>query len=87
MQKHPDSKIIDLLGGTRVVAALCEVTASSVCEWRERGIPAGWRAYLQQIRPVAFGLTRAPAPPTVRPAARRGRRPASSIPAAASASA
>jgi hypothetical protein len=77
MSKHPDSAIIDTLGGPAAVAALCEdVGASSVCEWRDRGIPAGWRKYLQQIRPAAFGLARAPKPPAVHPRLRRRPGPA-----------
>lgn len=44
---HPDSEIIDALGGTSAVARVCQVKAPSVCEWRERGIPKARRMYLE----------------------------------------
>lgn len=49
-----DSKIIDYLGGTNKVAALCSLHKSSISQWRKRGIPGAWRMYLQKIRPSAF---------------------------------
>ena len=55
MDKHPDSDIIDQLGGTSAVARLCEVKPPSVSEWRLNGIPAARRQYLQLLRPEAFG--------------------------------
>lgn len=55
-----DSEIIDALGGTSVVAALCEVRDPSVSEWRVKGIPRARRMYLRLLRPDVF---EAPAPP------------------------
>ncbi|MFY3647001.1 hypothetical protein ACOTET_22885 [Achromobacter xylosoxidans] len=62
--KHPDSDIIDALGGTAVVARLCKVKDPSVSDWRKTGIPAARRMYLETIRPEAFSTpvaTSAPA--------------------------
>lgn len=56
--KHPDSEIIDRLGGTAAVARLCDVKDPSVSEWRKTGIPPARRMYLQAIRPAAFGVRR-----------------------------
>ncbi|MFY3552910.1 hypothetical protein [Achromobacter insolitus] len=52
--KHPDSEIIDALGGTAAVARLCKVKDPSVSDWRKTGIPAARRMYLETIRPDAF---------------------------------
>ncbi|SSW64343.1 hypothetical protein AVE30378_01045 [Achromobacter veterisilvae] len=52
--KHPDSEIIDALGGTVAVARLCRVKPPSVSDWRKEGIPSARRMYLQAIRPEAF---------------------------------
>ena len=49
-----DSKIIDSLGGTDKVAALCALGKSAVSQWRKRGIPRSWLTYLKKIRPKAF---------------------------------
>lgn len=49
-----DSEIIDRLGGTAAVAALCEVKPPSVSEWRKEGIPRARRMFLKAIRPDAF---------------------------------
>lgn len=54
MDTHPDSKIIDRLGGTAAVARMCNVKQPSVSEWRTRGIPAARRQYLELLHPVAF---------------------------------
>lgn len=43
MQSLSDSQVIDLLGGTGTVAALCGVGASAVSMWRHDGIPAARR--------------------------------------------
>lgn len=60
--KHPDSEIIDALGGTVAVARLCKVKPPSVSDWRKEGIPPARRMYLQAVRPEAFELaTAAPA--------------------------
>lgn len=52
--KHPDSEIIDALGGTAAVARLCKVKPPSVSDWRKEGIPSARRMYLQAVRPEAF---------------------------------
>ncbi|MFJ0392424.1 helix-turn-helix domain-containing protein [Bordetella bronchiseptica] len=52
--RHPDSDIIDALGGTAAVARLCKVKDPSVSDWRKTGIPAARRMYLETIRPEAF---------------------------------
>jgi hypothetical protein len=51
---HPDSKIIDRLGGTAAVARMCNVKQPSVSEWRTRGIPPARRQYLELAHPSAF---------------------------------
>jgi hypothetical protein len=50
------SRIIDRLGGTTAVAALCQVRSPSVSEWRrvKVGIPASRRLYLELLNPQAF---------------------------------
>lgn len=60
MDKHPDSEIIDRLGGTAAVAQLCEIASPSVSEWRRKGkgIPKARRKFLELINPEAFGLSR-----------------------------
>lgn len=50
-----DGEIIDSLGGTAVVARLCEIRPSSVSEWRHNGIPRGRLLYLRTLRPDVFG--------------------------------
>ncbi len=52
--KHPDSEIIDALGGTAAVARLCKVKDPSVSDWRKTGIPPARRMFLETIRPDAF---------------------------------
>ena len=49
-----DTQIIDRLGGTVAVAALCNVKSPSVSEWRTKGIPSARRQFLQLLRPSAF---------------------------------
>ena len=49
------SKVIDDLGGTKVVAELCELSEGAVSQWRNNGIPKGWVKYLQLLRPDVFG--------------------------------
>jgi hypothetical protein len=47
--------IIDELGGTNAVAALCKVTKSAVSQWRTAGIPKARLMYLEAVRPDIFG--------------------------------
>lgn len=52
--KTDDSSLIDALGGTGAVAALCGLTAGAVSQWRGKGIPRAWREFLRLARPWAF---------------------------------
>jgi DNA-binding transcriptional regulator YdaS (Cro superfamily) len=61
MDKHPDSEIIDRLGGTGSVAKLCKVKPPSVSQWRTTGIPAARRQLLELVRPDAFAESNASA--------------------------
>ena len=56
MAHKSDSEIIEALGGTSRVAALCQVKPPSVSIWKRDGIPAARRMYLQLLRPDVFGL-------------------------------
>jgi len=55
VKKHPDERIIDLLGGTFAVATLCKVRPPSVSEWKRAGIPPARRQFLELLRPDVFG--------------------------------
>lgn len=57
---HPDSAVIDLLGGTAAVAKLCDLTDSAVSQWRNAGISKGWRRFLMEKHPSAFDLSGSP---------------------------
>lgn len=48
------SKIIDELGGTAKVAALCEVSMAAVSQWRDDGIPKSRLMFLRLARPEVF---------------------------------
>lgn len=52
--QHPDSRIIDALGGTMAVTRLCEVRSASVSKWRWTGIPRARLMFLRAIRPDVF---------------------------------
>jgi hypothetical protein len=54
VNKHPDEKIIELLGGTYAVATLCKVRPPSVSEWKRTGIPPARRQFLELLRPDVF---------------------------------
>ena len=56
LNDHPDSKIIDRLGGTGAVARICEVKSPSVTGWRKRGFPHGRAMYLRLLHPEAFDV-------------------------------
>jgi hypothetical protein len=53
-QLHPDSTLIDRLGGPTAVGALCKVTSQAVSAWRRDGIPVARRMYLELLRPDVF---------------------------------
>ena len=44
---HPHSKLIDLLGGTTVVADMFNIKKPSVSAWRKNGIPDARMMYLE----------------------------------------
>ncbi|WP_460290990.1 hypothetical protein [Bacillus cereus] len=55
------NKIIDALGGTSVVAEMCNLTTGAVSQWRtsENGIPKSWVKYFTAIRPDLFEKSQA----------------------------
>jgi hypothetical protein len=59
-----DSQLIDALGGTAKVAALCKVSMAAVSQWRDDGIPAARRMFLELARPDVF-------PPAEKPKRRK----------------
>ena len=52
---HPDSELIDAMGGTTAVAIMCRIKPPSVSDWRKHGIPSARRQYLELRRPDIFG--------------------------------
>ena len=48
------NKVIDELGGTVAVAALCEVSKGAVSQWRTDGIPNARLMFLKLARPDVF---------------------------------
>lgn len=48
------NKVIDALGGTNAVAALCEVSKGAVSQWRTDGIPNARLMFLKLARPDVF---------------------------------
>jgi hypothetical protein len=54
-KQHPDSVLIDALGGTTEVARICQIKQPSVSEWRVNGIPPARRQFLELLRPDVFG--------------------------------
>ena len=59
MTQHPDSAVIDRLGGPSKVAALCQIRPQAASQWRRDGIPPARRMYLELLRPEAFAATQA----------------------------
>ncbi|CAM3827494.1 hypothetical protein [Castellaniella denitrificans] len=51
---HPDSAIIESLGGTTAVARMCDIKIPSVSGWKRKGIPQARRMYLRLLHPEAF---------------------------------
>jgi phage terminase Nu1 subunit (DNA packaging protein) len=49
-----DSQLIDAMGGTAKVAALCKVSMAAVSQWRDDGIPEARRMFLELARPDVF---------------------------------
>jgi len=50
-----DSEIINALGGTMAVAAICRVKPPSVSQWKKHGIPDARRQFLALLSPELFG--------------------------------
>ena len=57
-----DAQIIEDLGGTYAVAAICDVKPPSVSEWKKTGIPKARRQYLELLKPEVFNQPHAPIP-------------------------
>lgn len=53
-KQHPDSALIDALGGTSETAKLCEVSPQAVSQWRSDGIPPARLLFLKAVRPALF---------------------------------
>lgn len=58
LTEHPDSIIIERLGGTTAVAKICEIASPSVSGWKKKGIPQARRMYLRLLHPEAFDASR-----------------------------
>lgn len=54
-----ESDLIDALGGTNAVAALCEVKHNTVSSWRTRGFPP-WAIGRLQTESAERGIDAAP---------------------------
>jgi len=54
MITHVHSSLIDFLGGTSVVAELCEVRSQAVSQWRRTGIPRARLKFIQVAKAAAF---------------------------------
>ncbi|MBK9363039.1 MAG: hypothetical protein IPM99_18995 [Rubrivivax sp.] len=51
---HPDSVVIDRMGGSVAVARVCRVTSQAVSQWRRSGIPPARRQFLELLVPHVF---------------------------------
>ncbi|MDT3708152.1 MAG: hypothetical protein ROZ09_15120 [Thiobacillus sp.] len=54
MENIEAKQVIDRLGGTSKVAALCDIKPPSVSDWKKHGIPKPWRKFLLSAHPEAF---------------------------------
>lgn len=54
MENLEAKQVIDRLGGTSKVAALCDIKPPSVSDWKKHGIPKPWRKFLLTAHPEAF---------------------------------
>ena len=54
MAAHPDSLLIDRMGGATALSKLCGCTSQAVSMWRRTGIPKTRRMYLELARPDVF---------------------------------
>lgn len=53
-QTHPDSSLIDALGGTSKVAEFFEITTGAVSQWRMIGIPKSRKKTIRFARPRLY---------------------------------
>lgn len=51
---HPDSALIDRLGGTQAAAVFFQVTIGSTGKWRHTGLPRARMMYLRAMHPEFF---------------------------------
>lgn len=51
---HPDSVLIDALGGTSRVAEFLEITTGAVSQWRRLGIPKSRKKTLRYAKPKIY---------------------------------
>jgi len=54
MDINNPSVVIDQLGGSGVVAKLCNVRSQAVSQWRKDGIPDARLMFLKLARPEVF---------------------------------
>lgn len=54
MEMHPDSLVIDRLGGPSVLARVFGIAPQSVSHWKRAGIPKARRMYLELSKPEVF---------------------------------
>ncbi len=47
-------KIINAFDGVKNTAIHCGLAASTVSDWKAKGIPRSWSKYFQTIRPELF---------------------------------
>lgn len=47
-QKQQNAQVITALGGPSAVSRLVNLTPQAVSMWKSRGIPEGWRFFLEQ---------------------------------------
>lgn len=63
MDKHPDSKLIDELGGPTQIAKVFGISSQAVSSWRRSGIPRPNRMYLELKHPAVFSGGQQPVQP------------------------
>lgn len=56
---HPDSQVIDQMGGPTAIARVCKIRSQAVSQWRRNGIPSARRQFLELLRPEVFSGAKA----------------------------